>query len=139
MPISQQPDMIETWFKNWQVQENQLYKLGKRGGALIRTGRLLQWIQYVYIPAKECKNKLLGTNLEEHKKMTRPLKLLGKQKPLVILYLSVTSYWNCTKLFDFTLYVICLWTLDTKFNTLTNFVRIPLTYYTYFIMRKETV
>ena len=28
MPISQQGNMVETKFKNWHVQENQLYKLG---------------------------------------------------------------------------------------------------------------
>ena len=28
MPISQQRNMVETSFKNWHVQENQLYKVG---------------------------------------------------------------------------------------------------------------
>ncbi len=31
MPISQQQNMIETWFKNWQVQKNQLYKMRNMG------------------------------------------------------------------------------------------------------------
>ncbi len=41
MTISQQPDMIETSFKNWHVQENQLYKMEIWGGALIRAGALI--------------------------------------------------------------------------------------------------
>ena len=41
MAISQQLDMIETLFKNWHVQEYQLYKLRIWGGALIGTGTLI--------------------------------------------------------------------------------------------------
>ena len=38
MPTSQQRNMIEIRFKNWHVQENQLYKLT---GTLIRAGVLI--------------------------------------------------------------------------------------------------
>ncbi len=46
--ISWQWNMIETCFRNWHVEENQLYKLGKGEGCLLGQGCLLRRIRYMY-------------------------------------------------------------------------------------------